>query len=83
MSFPLNLVVLSVLADNDFFAVLTLLEVSSSLREFILDQVLTTANFCRFLRENQYILHHDAQFGKLIPLKHVALLLLTFFECVA
>ena len=78
MPFPLNLVVLSVLADIDFFAVLTLIEVSSSLRKFILGQVLTTANFCRFLRENQYLLHHDALLEKLIRLKHVALLSLSF-----
>src|SRR6266496_853575 len=78
MPFPLNHVVLSTLADNDLLAVLALMDVSSSLRQFILDQVLTSSVFCRCLRENQYVLHHDAKFGKLIPVEHVAWLCRAF-----
>ena len=74
MPFPLNHVILSLLADNDFLALLTLMDVSNKLRLFILDQVLTSSLFSRFLRENQYVLHHDSTFGEIIPAKYVALL---------
>lgn len=72
MPFPLNHVILSVLADNDLLVLLALVDVSKSLHHFILDHVLTSSLFCRFLRENQYVLHHDAKFGEVIPTKHVA-----------
>jgi hypothetical protein len=72
MPFPLNRVVLSVLADNDLFALLSLMDVSNSLHLFILDQVLTSSLLCRFMRENQYVLHHDVKRGELIPVQHVA-----------
>ena len=63
---------MNALAVNDLFAVLALADVSSTLRHFILDEVLTSSLFCRFLRENQYALHHNAGFEKLLPVKHVA-----------
>ena len=72
MPFPINRVILSVLADNDLLALLSLMDVSNNLRLFIQDQVLTSSLFCRFLRENQYVLYHDVKSGELIPTKHVA-----------
>ena len=59
MSFPINRVVLSTLADVDFLAALALTETSATLCKFILDHVVTMSTFSRFLREHQYILHHD------------------------
>lgn len=59
MPFPLNRVVLSAVADVDLLAVLMLANTSRSLHRFIFEQVLTTSNLYRFLREHQYALFHD------------------------
>jgi hypothetical protein len=71
MTFPLNRVVLSYLAETDIFAVLALADTSSTLHRFIHDQVLTTSLLCRFLKENQYVLHHDTEYSQLLPGQHV------------
>src|SRR5215471_2190375 len=78
MHFLLDSDFLSILADNDFTAILPLLEVSSTLRKFILSHILTISNFCRFLRENQYVLHHDTTFRKVVPPQQVSWLSLCF-----
>jgi hypothetical protein len=78
MTFSLNRVVLSCIAEMDLFAVLALADTSSSLRQFIHDQVLTSSLLSRYLRENQYVLHHDAQYFRLIPSQQVAYLARAF-----
>ena len=52
-SFPTNVVVFQKLAELDFLATLSLTDVSSSLRQFILDEIVSVALLVRFLRENQ------------------------------
>jgi hypothetical protein len=79
MTFPLNCVVLSRLAEIDLFAVLALANTSSVLRQFIHDEVLTTSLLCHFLQKHQYVLHHDAKYFQLFPRQHV-ILLYQFFE---
>src|SRR5438046_7329879 len=71
MTFPLNHVVLSRLAEIDLFAVLALADTSSILHQFIHDKVLTTSLLCHFLQEHQYVLHHDAKYFRLLPRQHV------------
>ena len=66
MFLPLNRVVLNCLAEVDLFAVLALADTSSALRDFIHDQVLAVSLLLRFLRENQYLLHHDADYFRLL-----------------
>jgi len=59
MPFPLNRVVLNALAEVDFLGTLMLASVSSSLRSFIFEQVVTISILRRFLCEHQYALFHD------------------------
>src|SRR5208282_2746052 len=63
-------VVLSALADVDFLATLLLAGTSKTLRDLILDQIVTMATFSRFLREHQYVLHHD-KFGRLFSSEEI------------
>jgi hypothetical protein len=78
MTFSLNRVVLSCLAEIDLLAVLALADTSSTLRQFIHDQVLTSSLLSRYLRGDQYVLHHDAQYSRLIPSQQVAYLVRAF-----
>jgi hypothetical protein len=59
MPFPTNRVVLESLIDIDFLACLALTDTCATLYDIILEQVVTLPKLCRFLRENQYALHHD------------------------
>ena len=72
MPFLLNPVVLTTIANVDLLAILALAEVSSALGHFIHDQVITSSLFCQFLRKNQYLFHHNAEFGKLVPVEHIS-----------
>lgn len=78
MTFALNRVVLSYLAETDLFAVLALADTSSTLHQFIHDQVVTTSLLRRFLQEHQYVLHHDANYFRLLPRQHVVWLYRAF-----
>ena len=78
MSFTLNRVVLTCLAEIDLFAVLALADTSSILHRFIHDQVLTTSLLRRFLQKHQYVLHHDADYFRLLPRQHVVWLYRAF-----
>ena len=80
MPFPHNRVILSALVDVNFLATLALTNISGSLFHLILDQVITRATLSRFLRENQYALHHD-NFNRLFSNKEI-LLLYRAFEAV-
>jgi hypothetical protein len=59
MPFPTHYVVLRTLASVDFMAALALAETCSTLRHMVRHEVLNISLLCRFLRENQYALHHD------------------------
>src|SRR5271154_156915 len=74
MPFPLNRLFLDALADTDFLATLSLMDVSSTLNKFISQDVLTLSNLCRFLQENQYVLHHGTSHRSLISDSEVRLL---------
>jgi len=78
MTFPVNYVVLSCLAETDLFAVLALADSSSTLRRFIYEHVLTISLLRRFLQEYQYVLHHNARYFQLVPHTHVAWLYRAF-----
>ena len=78
MVFALNRVVLSSIAEINLFAVLALADTSATFRKFIHDQVITTSILCRFLREHQYLLHHDADYFHLVPRQHVVWLCRSF-----
>lgn len=78
MPFPRNRVVLSCLAEIDLFAVLALADTSSTLGQFIYEQVLTTSLLRHFLREHQYVLHHNAKYLGLLPRNHVVWLYRAF-----
>ena len=78
MVFSLNRVILACLAEIDLFAVLALADTSSTIHQFIHNQILTTSLLCRFLREHQYVLHHDARYCRLIPHQHVVWLCRAF-----
>jgi hypothetical protein len=77
MPFPCNRVILSILADVDFLALLTLTGCSASLYHFILDQVVTSSCFLHFLHGNQYTLHHDDKY-RLFSQKEIMLLFRVF-----
>lgn len=72
MPFPLNRVILGYLANIDIFTVLAFSRYIHRPRQFIYGEVLTTGLLSRFLRKNQYVLHHDADFFRLVPRQHVA-----------
>ena len=78
MPFPRNRVVLSCLAEIGLFAVLALADTSSTLRQFVHEQVHTASLLRRFLQENQYFLHHDAKYFRLLPRNHVVWLCRAF-----
>src|SRR5277367_1517671 len=78
MSFPRNRVVLSCLAEIDLFAVLALADTSSTLGQFIYEQVLTTSLLRHFLQEHQYVLRHNAKYLGLLPRNHVVWLYRAF-----
>jgi hypothetical protein len=78
MSFTLNHVVLTCLAETDLFAILALADASSMLHRFIHDQVLTTSLLRCFLQEHQYVLHHDANYFRLLPRQHMVWLYRAF-----
>ena len=77
MLFPHNRVILSALADVDFLATLALTDVSASLYHLILDHVITRITLSHFLREHQYVFHHD-NFNRLFSNKEVLLVYRAF-----
>ena len=58
MPFPADVLVLTALAEQDLFAALSLIDVNSSLRHIILDDVVSVKLIIRFLRNNKKALVH-------------------------
>src|SRR5215471_16127477 len=78
MTFALNHVALTRLAEINIFAILALADTSATLRKFIHDEVITTSLLRHFLKEHQYVLHHDAKYFQLLPRQHVVWLCRVF-----
>src|SRR5277367_4171401 len=59
MTCPLNREVFEAPAEVDFLAALAFTDTSATFYYLTLEHVITTSRLGRFLRENQYALHHD------------------------